>query len=76
LNQEVPGITIPDAVMKRMEKAGPERETEGVAIAVEMIAELREIAQGVYIMPAFGRYDLAAELIDRIKTVDKSSQGI
>lgn len=76
LNQEVPGITIPDAVLKRMEKAGPERETEGVAIAAEMIAELRGIAQGVYIMPAFGRYDLAAELIDRIKSVDKSSQGI
>jgi hypothetical protein len=40
------------------------------------VAELRGLAQGVYIMPAFGRYDLAADLIDRIKSVDIGRQGL
>ena len=76
LNQEVPGIDIPDTIMVRMENTSEGREFEGVTIAAEMVAELRGLAQGVYIMPAFGRYDLAAELIDRIKSVDISRPGL
>jgi homocysteine S-methyltransferase len=71
LNHEVPGITIPQAVLDRMEKPGGKGELEGVAIAAEMVEQMRSFTQGVYLMPAFGRYDLAAELIDRIHGVDK-----
>ena len=39
---------------------------EGVAIALEIVEELRADVQGVYIIPAFGRYDLAADLLDAI----------
>ncbi len=66
LHHEVPGIDIPDDVLKRMESAGSETENEGIAIAADMISNLRDIVQGVYIMPAFSRYDLAADLIDRV----------
>ncbi len=71
LHYEVPGINIPDPVLRRMEKAGEGSSQEGVLIASEMIQQLRNIAQGVYIMPAFSRYDLAADVIDRVKQMDK-----
>jgi methionine synthase / methylenetetrahydrofolate reductase(NADPH) len=67
LNHEVPGISISDPILDRMEKVGEKSEMEGVAIAAEMVEQMRDYTQGVYIMPAFGRYDLAAEIIDRIK---------
>ncbi len=69
LHYEVPGITIPDPILHRMEKAGEESTREGVLIAAEMIQQLRDIAQGVYIMPAFSKYDLAADLIDKVKSM-------
>lgn len=71
LNHEVPGISIPEATLQRMDQAGSNSETEGVTIASEIIEQMRGFTQGVYLMPAFGRYDLAAELIDRIKQSEK-----
>ena len=67
LHHEVPGIDIPAQVLTRMESAGESTTKAGVDIAVEMIDQLKHILQGVYIMPAFSRYDLAAEIIDRVK---------
>lgn len=63
LHNEVPGIDIPDAQRQRMQQAhDPQR--EGVQIAQETLAAIRPFVQGVYLMPAFGRYDLVAEVID------------
>ena len=67
LHHEVPGISIPDGMLERMEKAGERSAQEGVLIAAEIICRLKGVAQGVYIMPAFNRYDLAAEVIDRVQ---------
>jgi homocysteine S-methyltransferase len=66
-HNEVPGVFIPNALRARMEKAGSKGVAEGMAIAMELLSELREIVQGVYVMPPFSRYDLAAEIIDRMK---------
>jgi homocysteine S-methyltransferase len=67
LHNEVPGIEIPDAIRARIEAAGSDGPKEGVRIAIELIEAVRPWAQGVYIIPAFGRYDLAAEIIEAIK---------
>lgn len=67
LNHEVPGISIPDEIIQRMEQAGEEAAMEGVRIAVELIQQIKPWAQGVYIMPQFSRFDLIAEIIDRVK---------
>ncbi len=63
LHNEVPGIVIPNEVMKRIEQAGDDAPQEGVRIAQELAAELRQRAAGIYLMPQFGRYDLAAEIV-------------
>ncbi|MBC6937281.1 MAG: bifunctional homocysteine S-methyltransferase/methylenetetrahydrofolate reductase [Chloroflexi bacterium] len=68
LHNEVPGISIPEAIMKRIEGAGEDAPAEGVRIAGEVLRGLRGLVQGAYIIPAFGHYELAAEVIDTLGT--------
>jgi len=69
LHTEVPGMNIPDAVRERMRRAGEERGPgEGQAMARDFLAFCREKCAGVYLVPSFGRYDLAAELVAEIKS--------
>jgi homocysteine S-methyltransferase len=63
LHNEVPGIIIPDAILKRMEDAGDDAPAEGVRIAQELLRSMAALVAGAYIIPAFGRYDLAAEVV-------------
>ncbi len=63
LHNEVPGIVICPDVFERLERAG-DAAREGVRIAAELIAQVRPWAAGIYIMPAFSRYDLAAEVVE------------
>ncbi len=68
LHNEVPGIVIPAEIRARMR--GKEKESgtaEGLAIAREFIATARQRVGGFYIIPPFGRYELAAELVRSIK---------
>ncbi|MFP4343462.1 MAG: bifunctional homocysteine S-methyltransferase/methylenetetrahydrofolate reductase [Anaerolineales bacterium] len=68
LHNEVPGITIPEEVGARLEAAGQDSPHEGVRIASEIIEQLRAWASGIYLMPAFNRYDLAAEIVEAVVT--------
>jgi methionine synthase / methylenetetrahydrofolate reductase(NADPH) len=65
LHNEVPGIYISEEIQKRLRDAGESAPEEGVRIALEMIEQIRLHAQGIYLMPAFNRFDLAAEIIER-----------
>ena len=63
LHHEVPGMSIPESLRQRMAEA-TDPQQEGVLIAQEILGELRPFTQGVYLMPAFGRYDLVASVMD------------
>ena len=68
LHKDVPGMQIPDAVRERMRRAGDEDgPKEGQAMARDFLSFCRERCAGVYLVPSFGRYDLAAELVAEIK---------
>lgn len=67
LHNEVPGIHIPADTLSCIETAGENAPQVGVQIAVELLEQLRPHVQGAYIMPPFGRYDLAAQIIDQIR---------
>lgn len=67
LHNEVPGITLTDAVRERMRRAGNNANAEGLSIAEELWRELQDIARGVYLMPPFGRYDSCAALLAALK---------
>jgi len=75
LHNEVPGIEIPETIRQRIADAGDEAPAEGVRIAQELLASLQGRAQGVYLMPAFGRYDLVASVIDVLGRSRSLRQG-
>ena len=69
LHNEVPGITIPDEVGARMDAAGDDAWPVGRAIALEQVEALRaEGVDGIYLMPQFGRFDLAADVVEAIRS--------
>jgi homocysteine S-methyltransferase len=69
LHNEVPGVFIPEEARKKIESAGDaERGVKvGVELAVELIQQIKGWAGGVYIMPQFHRYDMIAEIIEKIQ---------
>lgn len=75
LNNEVPGITVPEQVRTRMK--GLEKEAgmrEGIAISKEFIDAVFSSVGGFYLIPPFGRYELALELIDHIQGLERGSE--
>jgi len=68
LHNEVPGVSIPEPLRQRMAAAGEAAPQEGVRIALELVEGMRTWASGIYLMPQFNRYDLAAEIIEGLKT--------
>jgi len=66
LRNEVPGVLMPEQIVRRLEAAGNKTRTEGARIALEILADIRDLVQGVYFIPAFGRYDIVARLIQQV----------
>lgn len=67
LNNEVPGIYIPDAITERIAAAGDEAASIGVDIARELLEQMAGLIQGAYIIPSRGHYEQAAELVAYLK---------
>jgi homocysteine S-methyltransferase len=69
MNNEVPGVSVPRAVMERMRKAdtGEPARAEGLKIAQETLLQLRGLVQGVQIAAPFGRYAMAVEVAQILK---------
>jgi methionine synthase I (cobalamin-dependent)/5,10-methylenetetrahydrofolate reductase len=66
LNNEVPGIMIPDATLKEMEQAGDRARDRGFVLARKMLdwarAARSEGIAGAYLIPPFKRYEEILEL--------------
>jgi len=75
LHHEVPGILIPDSVRARMDNAGENAARAGIEIAIELVEQMRAATsiQGIYIMPAFSRFDYAAEVIEVVRFSEMSA---
>lgn len=67
LHNEVPGITIPAEIRAAMHAAGERGAEVGLEMAHALLGELAPLVDGTYLMPSFGRYELAAELVRRIR---------
>jgi methionine synthase I (cobalamin-dependent)/5,10-methylenetetrahydrofolate reductase len=67
LHHEVPGISIPETMRQRMEKAGEDGVKEGIRITVELVEQIKSWGQGIYLMPQFNRYDVVAEIVEAVK---------
>jgi methionine synthase / methylenetetrahydrofolate reductase(NADPH) len=70
LDEEVPYISVPKAILRRMEAAkekGREAETEeSLAIGVEIYRGMRNAgAQGIYFIPQMEKYEMVVEIVRR-----------
>jgi homocysteine S-methyltransferase len=68
LHNEVPGITLTETALRRMRDAGPNGRAEGVEMARQLLLDLIPHVEGVYLMPSFGRYEVAAEVLQGVVT--------
>ncbi len=67
LHNEVPGITIPDAARAALHEAGEHGAEVGLQMAADLLAAVDDRVAGTYVMPSFGRYEQAAELVRRLR---------
>jgi methionine synthase / methylenetetrahydrofolate reductase(NADPH) len=63
LNNEVPGIVIPPAVLKSMEDAGAGARDCGFEVARQMLTWARTELAGAYLIPPFKRYEEILEIL-------------
>jgi homocysteine S-methyltransferase len=66
LQSEVPGIEIPAETRVLMDASGDQGARTGINLTVDLVAQIKPHVQGVYLMPAFQRFDYAAEIISSI----------
>ena len=63
LHNEVPGISVPADVLRRLEQAGANAPREGLAVARDLLAAVRELAAGAYLVPPFKEPEAVLELL-------------
>jgi methionine synthase I (cobalamin-dependent)/5,10-methylenetetrahydrofolate reductase len=64
LHNEVPGIHVPAWIRERMHEAGGDGQKVGVELAQRLLAECHDLANGVYLMPSFGRYENCLQVLE------------
>lgn len=64
LANEVPGVIVPESVLKRMQRITDKdaAREEGLAIARETLLDVRELVQGVQVSAPFGRVQYALDV--------------
>jgi methionine synthase / methylenetetrahydrofolate reductase(NADPH) len=67
LHNEVPGITVPDAVRARMREAGERGLRVGIETAQALLVDVRGRHAGAYLMPSFGRFEVVAEVLEALR---------
>lgn len=71
LNNEVPGIHIPEEIIRAMEGKTPE-EVRGISLdySLKIIKRIHKSADGYYLMTPLKKYRLVGDLIQKIKEID------
>jgi len=63
MNTNIPGVVIPEEIIQRLENAR-DVETESVAIASDILSEIRPMCDGIHFMPIRANY-LVAKILDK-----------
>ena len=66
MNEHLPGVHIPDDLLRALEDAGPQAEALGTAQCVEIVSSLQEMQgiSGVHVM-GLGREEAVRHVIER-----------
>ncbi len=70
-------VSVPDEIIARMARASnaDEARAEGVAIAREMLLQLRGMVQGAQISAPFGKYSAAVDVLEVLGTAERAGAG-
>ncbi len=66
LHNEVPGIHVPDQAREAMRTAGEKGIAVGVDMCRKLLLEARDLVEGAYLMPSFGRYEVVARVAEAV----------
>ena len=66
MNREVPGVTVPGAIMERMARAGTKEDqrAEGIRVARESIAAIRDRVQGIQVSSPLGLVSVTLAVLE------------
>ncbi|MFH1846749.1 MAG: methylenetetrahydrofolate reductase [Candidatus Omnitrophota bacterium] len=64
MNTNIPGVVIPDKIVKRMEKT-KDVQSESVAISADIMNSIRNMCDGIHFMPIKANY-LVARILDKV----------
>jgi len=63
IHNEIPGMSVPEDIRKRMHGAGDLGMEEGVMIARQFLAEVQSMCAGAYLMPPFNKFEMAGGVL-------------
>jgi homocysteine S-methyltransferase len=70
MKHEVPGVVVPDSVVERMaraqERGAEAAAAEGVAIAREAVAKIRDRIAGLQVSAPFGKVEVALQVVEAL----------
>ena len=55
---------VPERIRQRMHAAGNDGQRCGIELGRELLDECRALANGVYLMPSFGRFENCLQVLD------------
>jgi len=73
LHNEVPGINIPDKAREAMKQAGDKGIEVGIEMCRALLLEAKDMVEGAYLMPSFGRYEVVARVAEVVRSAPKSA---
>jgi methylenetetrahydrofolate reductase (NADPH) len=76
MNEHVPGVTVPDPLLRELERAGPDAESVGVARCIETVSALRELpgVGGVHVV-GLGHEDVVRHVIEGAGLLPRAPAG-
>lgn len=74
LNRKIPGITVPEEIIKEMDKAKHPVE-KGIEIAAKLISELKGACSGVHIM-AIGAEEKVLDILEAADLIKKPEKAV
>ncbi len=66
IQNEVPGLNLPAALVSRMRAAGKAGRSEGVRICQELLLESHPLIHGIYVMPTLERFESVLQIIEAL----------
>ena len=76
MNEHLPGVHVPDGLVRALEEAGPDAEALGTSQCVEIVSGLRAMqgVSGVHVM-GLGREELVRHVIEGAGLFPRPSPG-